>query len=46
MAVVHSVPVFHRKRQSMQNLQERTLYSVVVADDEEEIRESVCSMVP
>ncbi len=46
MAVVHFVPVFHRKRQSMQNLQERTLYSVVVADDEDELRESVCSMVP
>lgn len=30
----------------MQNLQERTLYSVVVADDEDELRESVCSMVP
>lgn len=30
----------------MQSLQGRTLYSVVVADDEDELRESVCSMVP
>ena len=30
----------------MENSQETPIYTVVVADDEEELRESVCSMIP